>query len=102
MAVIAPVPQVSRATTRATTTTTTAYRQSPSVTVGQPNSLQCSLITADEPACQSYAWVTIVGRGPPVSSSRCHWAWREHRRSWPTERSKETYRTFSPSAQPLA
>jgi len=97
MALIAPVPQVRRATTRATTTTTITCLQSPSVTAGSRTrclrtELPCSLITADEPGCQSYARVTIVdsegGRGLRVSSSRCRRARRHHRRSWRAERSR--------------
>ena len=41
----------------------------------------CTLTRADEPACQSYARVTIMdseGAGPAMSSSRCRRA-RRHR-----------------------
>ena len=44
----------------------------------------CTLTRADEPACQSYARVTIVdseGVRPAMSSSRCRRARRHRRRS---------------------
>jgi len=110
MAIIAPVPQVRRATTRATTTTTITCQQSPSVTARSrtrclKTELPYSLITADEPGCQSYARVTIAdsegatARGCPRHAvvgldgiTGAH----------DVQNVQEPYRTFSPSAQPLA